>query len=291
MKVTKLSEKALLVKLTRRMANLTKRDAMLTQQVRMQENDNSIDVLMKLFSNKASDIYDVKQAYSEVYQYHKNHTLPYTDAGPRILPNALYFEYTQEMKHLIAKVEKKLANIIPNYDRLVQEDMMYRNASITKTARASVSDYPTAEQFAQSMSIDLRFQPLPDASHFLFDISDEDKQAFERSEAEMSALAQADTVNRMLKPLTALIDRLGEYKGEKGERWRNTIITNVTDGCQMARKLAINPTPELLDTITQLEKAVSDALHDVEIIKGSADKRDEARAKLAEVADKMSMFG
>jgi len=195
MKVTKLADKALLVKLTRRMANLTRRDAMLTQQVRMQENDNSIDVLMKLFSNKASDIYDVKQTYNEVYQYHKMHTLPYTDAGPRILPNNMYFEYTQEMKHLIAKVEKKLAAILPHYDQLVHEDIMYRNASITKTARASVSDYPTAEQFGQSMSIDLRFSPLPDASHFLFDISEEDKQAFERSEMEMSALALVLTRN------------------------------------------------------------------------------------------------
>ena len=123
---TKLSDKAMLVKLTTRRASLTKRDAYLTATLQAQENDKSLTVLTKLYKETASPVRQIMSAYNEVYQYHKMHTLPYTDAGPRILPNNMYFEYTQEMKHLIAKVEKKLAAILPHYDQLVHEDIMYR---------------------------------------------------------------------------------------------------------------------------------------------------------------------
>ena len=36
--------------------------------------------------------------FNDIYVHHKNSTLPYVDAGPRILPNARYFDYTNEMR-------------------------------------------------------------------------------------------------------------------------------------------------------------------------------------------------
>ena len=133
-------------------------------------------------------------------------------------------------------------------------------------------------------------RPMPDASHFLFDLSDEDVASFKRAEEEAAQAANADTVQRMLKPIQALVTKLGEYQGLKGERFHNSLVENVIDGCTLARKLAISPTPELLADIAELEDAVQGYLKDVEMIKGSAHKRDEAKKKLQDVASKMAMF-
>ncbi len=286
---TKLSDKVVLVKLTIRRAALTKRDAVLTANLQAQEKDNSLTVLTKLFKDKDSAINQIMSKYGEVYQYHKKHTLPYVDAGPRILPNDMYMEYTQEMKHRIAQVDNLLDTYMPMYDQLVLDDVMYRNSGHA-AGRANVSEYPNAEDFRLSMSAELRFQPMPDASHFLFDLSDDDVASFKRAEEEAAQAANADTVQRMLKPIQALVTKLGEYQGLKGERFHNSLVENVIDGCTLARKLAINPTPELLADITELEEAVQGYLKDVEMIKGSANKRVEAKKKLQDVASKMAMF-
>ena len=286
---TKLSDKVVLVKLTIRRAALTKRDAVLTANLQAQEKDNSLTVLTKLFKDKDSAINQIMAKYGEVYQYHKKHTLPYMDAGPRILPNDLYMEYTQEMKHRIAQVDNLLDTYMPMYDQLVLDDVLYRNSGHA-AGRANVSEYPNAEDFRLSMSAELRFQPMPDASHFLFDLSEDDVASFKRAEEEAAQAANADTVQRMLKPIQALVTKLGEYQGLKGERFHNSLVENVIDGCTLARKLAINPTPELLADIAELEDAVQGYLKDVEMIKGSANKRVEAKKKLQDVASKMAMF-
>lgn len=286
---TKLSDKVVLVKLTIRRAALTKRDAVLTANLQAQEKDNSLTVLTKLFKDKDSAINQIMSKYGEVYQYHKKHTLPYMDAGPRILPNDMYMEYTQEMKHRIAQVDNLLDTYMPMYDQLVLDDVMYRNSGHA-AGRANVSEYPSAEDFRLSMSAELRFQPMPDASHFLFDLSEDDVASFKRAEEEAAQAANADTVQRMLKPIQALVTKLGEYQGLKGERFHNSLVENVIDGCTLARKLAISPTPELLADIAELEEAAQGYLKDVEMIKGSANKRVEAKKKLQDVASKMAMF-
>lgn len=288
-RVTKLSDKCMLVKLSIKRAALTKRDQFLTDKIQQQEGDSSLTVLTKLFRDKASPINQIMQAVNEVYAYHRKHTLPYTDAGPRILPSNNYMEYTQELKHLIAKVDNLKRQWLPHYDQLVRDDVMYRNAGHA-AGRATVDDYPSADDFDRTTAIEYRFTPMPDSRHFLFDLSDEDMAAFEQAEAEAVQQANVDTVARMLKPLSSLVTRLKEFQGNKGERWHNSLIQNVIEGCDLASKLCINPTPELLAQIDELRQAAKACMDDVEIIKGSAHKRDEARRKLEEVAARMGAF-
>jgi len=288
--VTKLSDKCMLVKLTIKRAALTKRDNFLTDKIQQQEGDSSLTVLTKLFRDNSSPINQIMAAVNEVYAFHRTHTLPYVDAGPRILPSDTYMDYTAQMKHLIAKVDNLKSQWLPEYDMLVQQDVMYRNAGHA-AGRATADDYPSAEQFDRSTNIEYRFQPMPDARHFLFDLSDDDMAAFEQAEAEAVQQANVDTVARMLKPLSSLVTRLKEYQGQKGERWHNSLIQNVIEGCDLAQKLALNPTPELLKQIDELRQAAKACMDDVEIIKGSAFKRDEARRKLEEVAARMGAFG
>ena len=289
MTVSKLSDKAVLVKLTIRRAALTRRDHGLTATLQAQENDKSLTVLTKLFRNKESPINQIMAKYGEVYAYHKKHTLPYVDAGPRILPNDMYFEYTQEMKHRIATVDNLLDTYMPMYDQLVFDDVMYRNSG-SAAGRANASEYPSAEDFRLSMSAEIRFQPMPDASHFLFDLSDEDVESFKRAEQEAAAQANADAINRMLKPMGALVTRLKEYQGGQKERFHNSLIDNVIEGCDMAKKLAINPTPELLAEIEGIKALAGSILDTVEVVKGSANARAKAKADLDAVANKLAGF-
>lgn len=281
--VSKLSDKAMLVKLTIRRAALTRRDNALTEKVRSNESDNSLTVLTKLFQDKDGPIYSIMSQTNEVYTYHKAHTLPYVDAGPRILPNNNYYGYTADMQKRVAQVERLLDTYMPHYDQLVRDDIMYRNAG-KAAGRAHEADYPTAAQFRQSMSLEFRFSPMPDARHFLFDLSDDDIKKCEQAELEAAQAANSDILQRMLEPLGKLVHRLDEYRGDPGQRWHNSILENVLDGISQARSLMLFPTPQLNDTIDALERETKRYLDNVEIVKASPGVRVEARRKLDELA-------
>ena len=292
----RLNEKALLVKLTRRRANLVKRDAEAEEIIQQQLGDASLVVNSRLFRDKANPINQILAAFDELYTYHKRHTLPYIDVGPRIVPTAQYLEYTSGMRQKLDAIDTLMDKYMPDYAKYVDMDMLYRNQGQT-SGRARMTDYPTAEQFRAAMSADLRFQPLPDRSHFLFDISEEDEAAFERSVEEAAATARNDVIWRMLEPLQHLAETLkhpiGSTDPETGKRlgiFRDSTVENVVQGVAMARRLAIDPSPELQEAIDELDTMIRTYDQVKHQLRESPIVREQAAKKLADVAAKMSAF-
>jgi hypothetical protein len=292
----KLNEKAILVKLTRRKANLVHRDMEAEEIIQQQLGDASLVVNSKLFRDKTNPINHILRAFDEAYTYHKRHTLPYIDVGPRIVPTTQYFEYTQVMREKLDAIEQLMDKYMPDYAKYVDTDMLYRNQGQT-VGRARLTDYPTAAQFRAAMSADLRFMPLPDKSHFLFDISEEDEAAFEKSLEEAANTARNDVIWRMLEPLKHLAEALqhpiGSTDPETGKRlgiFRDSTVENVVEGVKMARRLAIDPSPELAEAMDELESTITAYDQVKHQLRESPIVREQAAKKLADCAAKMSGF-
>lgn len=286
---TPLNAKAMLVKLTVRRANLTKRDNAAEIIIQHAMDDTSLIVNSKLFRDKTNPINKIMSEASTVYGYHKLNTLPYMDKGPRILPNNNYMEYTKSMRERIDHVDNLLAEYIPNYDNYVQLDIAFRSKNQT-ASRAKVEDYPSADDFRTRMGFELRFMPLPDAKHFLFDLSDDDISAFNQSIVEAEQIARVDCVKRMLEPLTHLVDKLNKPIGTDGAIFRDTAVTNVIEGLQIARKLNIDDNEELNDSILQLSQALSIYDQHKDSLRESPVVRMKAAKQLDAIANKMAGF-
>lgn len=288
MQITTLSEKAMLVKLTMRRANLTKRDPEAEALIQQTMDDTSLTVNSKLFRDKANPINKIMTAASEVYTYHKTHTLPWADKGPRVLPNGQYMEYTQEMRSKINHVDAMIQNHLPNYDTYVQLDITYRSKN--PTARAKVEDYPTAEQFATKMGFDLRFMPMPDQRHFLFDLSPEDEAAFAASMEDTATIIKEDTIKRMLTPLQKLVEKLNTPIGTDGHIFRDSAIENIVEGIELARKLTLDESPEIKALTDSLNQEVSKYAQNTEWLRESPIVREQAAKKLSDIASAMGAF-
>ena len=288
MQITKLSEKAMLVKLTMRRANLTKRDQMAEAVIQQQLDDTSLIVNSKLFRDKANPVNKIMTAASEVYTYHKMHTLPWADKGPRVLPNGQYMEYTQEMRSKISHVDAMIQNHLPNYDTYVQLDIAYRSKN--PSTRAKVEDYPTAEQFASKMGFDLRFMPMPDQRHFLFDLSPEDEAAFAASMEDTATIIKEDTIKRMLTPLQKLVEKLNTPIGTDGAIFRDSAIENIVEGIELARKLTLDESPEIKALTDSLNKEISVYADKTDWLRDSPIVRQQAAHKLSDIASAMGAF-
>lgn len=286
-KLKSLNEKAMLVKLTTRRANLSKRDEHAEAVIQQQMDDASLVVVSKLFRDKANPVNKVLSTLSEVYTYHKKHTLPYMDKGPRILPNGLYMDYTTEIRALIGNMDTQLQAVVPNYDLYVDQDILFRNGGKT-VGRASRDDYPQAHEFESRVGIDLRFMPLPDKKHFLFDLSDDDVQNFTQAMHEVEVSANNDAVNRMLEPLKHLVDKLSKPIGTEGAIFRDSAIENVVENAELAKKLLLDPEPGVLRTVDDLINTVSQ--YHSAWLRESPVVREQAAKKLDDIARQMGSF-
>jgi hypothetical protein len=289
MQPTTLSSKAMLVKLTVRRANLTRRDITAELLIQNQMDDTSLVVNRKLFRDKLNPINRVMQTASEVYTYHKAHTLAYIDKGPRLLPNSQYMDYTSEMRQRIQAVDDMLNKYMPDYDNYVQLDIKARALGNTGAARAD--DYPTAEEFRSKMGFDLRFTPLPDAKHFLFDISDDDMAEFNASMEQVAQGARAEVIKGMLEPLQHLIEKLNKPIGTEGAIFRDTAVENVIEGLRRAKALNVNADADVDNMADTLLQAIDIYNFNKDSLRESPIVREQAAVKLDAIAKKMAAYG
>jgi hypothetical protein len=295
MKVTTLAEKAMLVKLTTRRVNLTRRDSVAEAFVQTQLEDQSLVVNSKLFRDKLNPINQLMSKASEVYTFHKTHTLPYIDKGPRILPNDQYFDYSAQMRSRIAEVDRLMSQHMPNYDSYVQLDINYRSAAaITqgKPVRAAVSDYPSAEEFQARMGFDLRFTPLPEAKHFLFDLSDEDLDEFNATMQQVATQSRTEVVKKMLEPLQHLVEKLNKPIGTEGAIFRDSAVENIIEGVQLAKRLNVTGDDSINQMADLINQAVSAFADNKAVLRESPIVREQAAKKLDYIASQMAgMYG
>ena len=279
----------MLVKLTVRRANLTRRDITAELLIQNQMDDTSLVVNRKLFRDKLNPINRVMQTASEVYTYHKAHTLAYIDKGPRLLPNSQYMDYTSEMRQRIQAVDDMLNKYMPDYDNYVQLDIRARALGNTGAARAD--DYPSADEFRSKMGFDLRFTPLPDAKHFLFDISDDDMAEFNASMEQVAQGARAEVIKGMLEPLQHLIEKLNKPIGTEGAIFRDTAVENVIEGLRRAKALNVNADADVDAMADTLMQAIDIYNFNKDSLRESPVVREQAAVKLDAIAKKMAAYG
>ena len=188
------------------------------------------------------------------------------------------------MRSVIAVVDNMKALHMPNYDKYVQLDIQQR--SMSPNSRAKLEDYPTAEEFESRIGFDLRFSPLPDASHFLFDISEDDKSAFTDMMATVEQSARNETIKMMLEPLGHLVEKLNKPIGTEGSIFRESAIENVVENINRAKKLNVSDDPEITQMINTLSSAVN-VYTGTNVLRESPIVREQAAKKLDEIARQM----
>jgi hypothetical protein len=285
---SKLNERAMLIKLTIRKANLTQRDSEAESIIQQQMNDGALMVNRKLFRDPSNPINQIVSAMGQVYSFHKSHTFPYIDKGPRLIKNTLFMEYREVMTERIRHVEAMLSRAIPNYDSYVQQDIAYRSQGVAP--RASVSDYPTASDFNAATQITLLPMPLPDGTHFMFDLPAEELDEFAAMQARVEQVVRADTVKRMLDPVKHLAEKLAVPIGEKGSVFRDSAVENVVEAVDLVRKIGVVDDPEVNTIIKELTQTVATYAENMEWLRESPIVRAEAQTKLDDIARKMAAF-
>lgn len=249
-----LRDKATLVKLARRMFNPTLMDKTVTTAVDSTHGTTHAGKYMKRRLQKCVELKETQTAFGEVYQFVRDNTLPWMDEGMRLVSNEHYAEFLLRYRELADHAMDCVQKLAAVWDAAVAADQ-----AVLK-GMWDPNDYPTKEEMVAQWSLKLMPMPIPSSEDFRVDLDETDKALLDQQLAEVEANATTHVLKELLTPVKAMAERLSVAKGEPGSTFRNTLVSNVEDACERAKRLNINHDSridEVVDEMSALIKGVT----------------------------------
>ena len=190
----------------------------------------------------------VKKIESKLRALFYRRSLPWRDDGIRILPAAVWFEFSAEMRGLREEFDQAVGQFLIDYDA------HRAKAKIALNGMFNDNDYPAVELVRQKFAVRLSVFPLPDSEDFRVDLPDDVRaaigQEIDDSVKDSVVLANADLRSRLGKALASVVDRLSNSENI----FRDTLITNLRSLCSDIPKLNISGDEGLLKLTAEAEK-------------------------------------
>ena len=291
--VKTLAHKAILVKLTSSKPTTARRERDAEARVQDAEGDTSLRVSSHIFASPTNPVRVLLNLWGGIYTYHVAHTIEYQKRGARLLPMAQYETYTQTMKKLIADVESATSALMPNYPGLVLKDIDDRTAMALAKGRSPKAgmetDYPSAEEFQSKLYSRFLFSPVPDVSHIMFDMDQDDKDALVQQVQDAEANGKRSVIAGLHDPLAKLIAKLQVGIKAEGSIFRDSMVENVVAQCELAKSLAMGD-ETILAMVSELRAAIKPHAVYIDGLRESPITRADAAAKLQAVANRMSFM-
>ena len=155
---------------------------------------------------------------NEIRDWHGRQTLPWSDAGTRLLPMTNFFDYKQQLGVYEAEFKSRINTFIQQYPNIIQ-GMAFKLGKLFDRA-----EYPEADKIASKFNLRYTIMPVPETNDFRVDIADDIRDEMQKEyqkayEGRVEA-AMSDAWSRLHTTLEHMIDRLS---GDEKKIFRNII--------------------------------------------------------------------
>lgn len=253
--VTSLPTNALLVELNIGNWTARKNDRSVSEEVDQQKGTmtRAGNYNKNLFAG-VKELEDIQKFVGSVRNWHYRNTIPWLDSGVRMLPMKQYIDYTSQMNTWASEFEALKQTFLNKYDDLVTE-MAFKLGSLFNR-----DEYPSRDEVNHKFYFRTNYFPLPQSGDFRVDIGNEmlaelqDNYAKHLSEKVNEAMS--DVWARLHETLKHLSERL--EIGDKGEKkiFRDSLIENAQELCDLLSKLNVTNDPKLEEARKDLEQAL-----------------------------------
>jgi hypothetical protein len=252
-----LSEKAVLASLSISRWSARKFDKKVTRDVIDSHNAKS-EVgrwNKKLVSTEAMQ--EITAVITAARNYHYEHTQPWLDEGARILPSALFYEYTETMRNHRAAYEAAADKFAKAYPAFVDQAARELNGMFNR------ADYPMAHRIRDHFGFEVVMLPMPDTRDFRIALNDTDVDKIKRDvESHLRGVMQnslKDMAERVVDNVGHMAERLKAYKPatKKGQvtegQFRDSLIENVRDLAKLLVAFNIGNDPRMTQIIADIQ--------------------------------------
>lgn len=236
---------------------------------------------------------EINSAITELRTWHYGLTLPWFDNGPRVIVDHAFIEHTNGFRTRSQTLDEILAKFRGVYPDLVENERSRLNGMFDP------ADYPSAAAIGRKFQWTCRYYDMPDVPDFRIDLADDAAKAameIARSEAKASLddamkNAMGDVWNRIRETVGKMSDRLGSYAvdpatGKVSNPFRDSLVSNVTDLCDLLPKLNLTGDPAIDAMIAEMRVKLTSAHPDA--LRASDKLRDKVKADADAILSKLS---
>lgn len=180
----------------------------------------------------------IQSAVTEARITHMRLTQPWGDTGSRILPAALYEEYTDKLAVCREAFERAVRNFVAHYPEHVKKRQVELNGLFEP------ADYPDPEKVADLFDFGISILPCPDADDFRVNLAKEHAEdirlGIEKHMKEALSVAMQEPVRRVIDSVGRMAERLANYQpavrtkdgvlvAEAQSTFRDSLVDNIRD--------------------------------------------------------------
>ena len=204
----------------------------------------------KLFADEP--LFDAIGKYAgNARTYHYFGTMPWSDSGLRLLTTAMYFDYHKKITGMAQEFDMLVDNFLVEYDNMVARAQGKLGSLFNQ------EDYPSKDEVQAKFKFAVKYCPVPDVGDWRVDVGNEAQQQLKESYAEYYKQNLEDAMRepwqRTHDALKSMSDKLA---GDKKQIFRDTLVTNVKDMCDLLEKFNITGDAKMRQARMKIEDAL-----------------------------------
>jgi hypothetical protein len=177
-------------------------------------------------------------------------TLPWSDDGWRMLPNATYMQFQEKMREQRDKFDAAAVEFVKDYPALRQAAEDHLNGMFNP------AEYPSQADVAGKFRFKLDFTPVPAASDFRLTLPDDDMRAIQESVTSRVEEATKNAMKDVWRRLHTVVERYRHRLVDLDPKDRPNFVRVCTEIVESIKGLNVTADPELDALIARVENEI-----------------------------------
>lgn len=213
----------------------------------------------------AAALSGISTVISRARTYHYQNTLPWSDNGPRILPTAMFAEYSRAMRELRADFEHAVTEFLAAYD----EHKRAAKARLGKLYKETMFPDPATLAGAYSLRVDLC--PIPDGKDFRVQLSADDLNEARKSVETQLREAMGRGIRECWDRLHQVVNRLASKLANTEAVFRDSLVRNIRELCDLLDRMNLSQDKQLAASVAEVREQLG--TQDPEVLRNDKGKR------------------
>ena len=198
---------------------------------------------------------EISKLASTIRNWSYSQTSPWSDAGTRLLPSTLFFDY----KAKLAEYEKMFSDKVTEF--LAEYDVLVSKAAFQLGDLFNREDYPVVEKIQSKFGLHYTFSPVPEAGDFRVDIGNagmsELREQYQSAYKSRIEASMKDVWERLHDALSKMSERF-DYDGSGTKKiFRDSLVENAQELTGLLKHLNLTGDLQLENMRKELEARLS----------------------------------
>jgi hypothetical protein len=235
-----------------------------------------------------SELTNIQQHVTAARTYVYDNTVPWSDAGQRLLPSTRFLKFDKRMSLFKDEFDTLVEAFINIYPTLITAQAMALGDMFDR------KDYPHVSEIRRKFSCAYDYLPVPTQGDFRVDVGNDAQRDLQ---ARLESAAQArveravgDVQERLVEHLKRMSDRLitdtDATGAPKQRRFHDTLVSGAYELCDLVQDFNITGDKTLAEARLRLEAALSGA--SAEDLREDHILRDSVKKEVDSLLDKFS---